>query len=40
MAKHYRKGGNQDLALKLILLITAILNLVNTLIESIRRMTG
>ena len=40
MAKRYRKGGNQDLAIKLIILITAILNLVNALMEAVRKLTG
>lgn len=40
MAKHAKKGGNQDLALKLIILITAILNLVKALMDIIKNLTG
>lgn len=34
-----KKGGNQDKALKTIILITAILNLVKTLIDLISKLT-
>ena len=38
MAKHYKKGGNQDQATKLIILITAAINLATALIELIKRL--
>lgn len=40
MAKHYRKGSNQDIILKTILLITAILNLAKAVMELITYLTG
>ena len=40
MAKHAKKGGNQDLALKLLILITAILNLAKALMDIIKNLTG
>ena len=38
MAKHYKKGGNQDQATMLIILITAAINLATALIELIKRL--
>ena len=35
-----KKGSNQDLAVKLIILITAILNLVKALVDIIKSLTG
>lgn len=40
MARHAKRGDNQDLALKLIVLITAILNLVKALVDIIKSLTG
>ncbi len=40
MARHGKKDGNQDVALKLIVLITAILNLVKALMDIIKNLTG
>ena len=40
MAKHAKKGGNQDLTLKIIVLVTAILNLVKALVDIIKSLTG
>lgn len=40
MAKHYRKGDNQGVTLKIILFVTALINLANALIEFIKRLTG
>lgn len=38
MAKHERKSGNQDSAVKTIILITAVLNLIKALIELIKNL--
>lgn len=40
MARHGKKDGNQDVTLKLIVLITAILNLVKALMDIIKNLTG
>lgn len=40
MAKHAKKGGNQDLTLKIIVLITAVLNLAKALVDIIKSLTG
>jgi len=40
MAKHYRRSDNQELKTKIILLITAILNLIRTLIDFIKSLIG
>lgn len=36
--KHYRKGGNQDLPTKVIILITAIVNLITAAIVLIEKL--
>lgn len=38
MAKHERKSGNQDLTIKTIILITAVLNLIKALTELIKNL--
>lgn len=40
MARHAKRGGNQDVTLKIIVLITAILNLVKALMDIIKNLTG
>lgn len=40
MARHYRKGDNQDLTLKIILLVTAALNLIKSLVDFIKDLIG
>lgn len=40
MARHAKRGGNQDLTLKIIVLITAILNLIRALMDIIKNLTG
>lgn len=38
--KHYRKGDNQDLPTKVILLVTAVTNLIAVLIDLIKKLLG
>lgn len=40
MARHAKKGDNQDVTLKIIVLITAVLNLVKALVDIIKSLTG
>lgn len=40
MAKHAKRNGNQDLTLKIIVLVTAILNLVKALVDIIKDSAG
>lgn len=40
MAKHAKRSGNQDLTLKIIVLVTAILNLVKALVDIIKDSAG
>lgn len=39
MARHAKRGGNQDLTLKIIVLVTALVELVNGVMEFIHRLT-
>ena len=40
MARQAKRGGNQDLTLKIIVLVTAVLNLVKAVMDVIKNLTG
>lgn len=40
MARHAKRGGNQDLTLKIIVFVTAVLNLAKAVMDVIKNLTG